>query len=48
MNHFSLCFLNQQSYQFIKNINTKLTQLDLIKNGLKWIYYDLNKFLGLF
>jgi hypothetical protein len=30
------------------NIKTKLMQLEWIKKELKWIYYDLNKFLELF
>jgi hypothetical protein len=38
----------KQSYQVINNINTKLMQLEWIKKELKWIYYDLNKFLELF
>jgi hypothetical protein len=38
----------KQSYQVIKNINTKLMQLEWIKKELKWIYYDLNKILELF
>jgi hypothetical protein len=32
----------------INNIKTKLMQLEWIKKELKWIYYDLNKFLKLF
>jgi hypothetical protein len=38
----------KQSYQVINNIKTKLMQLEWIKKELKWIYYDLNKFLKLF
>jgi hypothetical protein len=37
-----------QSYQVMNNINTKLMQLEWINNELKWIYYNLNKFLELF
>jgi hypothetical protein len=37
-----------ESYQVINNINTKLMQLEWIKKELKWIYYDLNKFMELF
>jgi hypothetical protein len=48
MNNFNLCFMIKQSYQVIENINTKLMQLEWIKKKLKWIYYDLNKFLELF
>jgi hypothetical protein len=29
----------------INNIKTKLMQLEWIKKELKWILYDLNKFL---
>jgi hypothetical protein len=32
----------------IKNINVGLMQLDRIKKELKWIKYELNKFLELF
>jgi hypothetical protein len=38
----------KQSYQVINNINTKLMQPESIKKELKWINYDLNKFLELF
>jgi hypothetical protein len=38
----------KQSYQVINNINTKFIQLDWIKKELKWISYELNKFLELF
>jgi hypothetical protein len=38
----------KQSYQVTNNINTKLKQLEWIKKKLKWINYDLNKFLELF
>jgi hypothetical protein len=31
-----------------KNIKPKLLQLEWVKKDLKWIYYDLNKFLELF
>jgi hypothetical protein len=48
VNNFNLCFMIKQSYQVIKNINTKLMQLEWIKKELKWIYYDLNKILELF
>jgi hypothetical protein len=48
MNNFNLCFMHKQSYQVINNIKTKLMQLEWIKKELKWIYYDLNKFLKLF
>jgi hypothetical protein len=41
-------FHDKQSYRVIDNINTKLMQLEWIKKELKWIYYDLNKFLELF
>jgi hypothetical protein len=32
----------------INNIIMNLMQLEWIKKELKWIYYDLNKFLELF
>jgi hypothetical protein len=48
MNNFSLRFMNKQSYQVIHNINTKLMQLEWIKKELKWINYELTKFLQLF
>jgi hypothetical protein len=32
----------------INNINVGLMQLDRIKKELKWIKYELNKFLELF
>jgi hypothetical protein len=35
MNNFNLCFMLKQSYQVINNINTKLIQLEWIKNELK-------------
>jgi hypothetical protein len=38
----------KQSYHVLNNIKTKLMQLEWIKKELKWIYYDLNKFLELF
>jgi hypothetical protein len=38
----------KQSYQVINNINTKLMQLEWVKKELKWIFYELNKFLELF
>jgi hypothetical protein len=44
MNNFSLRFMNKQSYQVINNIK-KIMQLEWIKKELKWIYYDLNKFI---
>jgi hypothetical protein len=40
--------MNKQSYQVINNIKTKLLQVEWVKKELKWIYYDLNKFLKLF
>jgi hypothetical protein len=40
--------MTKQSYQVINNIKIKLLQLEWIKKELKWIYYDLNKFLDLF
>jgi hypothetical protein len=40
--------MNKQSYQVINNIKTKLMQLEWVKKGLKWIFYELNKFLELF
>jgi hypothetical protein len=48
MNNFNLYFMIKQSYQFINNIKAKLLQLKWIKKELKWIYYELNKFLELF
>jgi hypothetical protein len=47
MDNFSLCFVNKQSYQVMNDIKTKLMQMEWIKKELKWIYYDLNKFLEL-
>jgi hypothetical protein len=38
----------KQSYQVTNNIKIKLTQLELVKKKLKWISYELNKFLELF
>jgi hypothetical protein len=32
----------------INNINMSIMQLEWIKNKLKWITYELNKFLELF
>jgi hypothetical protein len=32
----------------INNINVRLMQLEWIKKELKWITYELNKFLELF
>jgi hypothetical protein len=32
----------------INNINMRLMQLEWIKKELKWIIYELNKFLELF
>jgi hypothetical protein len=32
----------------INNINMNLLQLEWIKKNLKWIQYDLNKFLEFF
>jgi hypothetical protein len=32
----------------MNNINTKLLQPEWSKNGLKWISYELTKFLELF
>jgi hypothetical protein len=46
--NFNICFMTKQSYQVINNIKIKLLQLEWIKKELKWIYYDLNKFLDLF
>jgi hypothetical protein len=40
--------MTKQGYQMIKNINMNLTQLEWIKIELKWITYELNKFLELF
>jgi hypothetical protein len=34
MNNFSLCFMNKHNYQVIKNIKTKLMQLECIKKEL--------------
>jgi hypothetical protein len=31
----------------MNDIKTKLMQMEWIKKELKWIYYDLNKFLEL-
>ena len=38
----------KQGYWVINNINAKLLQLEWIKKELKWIKYDLHKFLELF
>jgi hypothetical protein len=40
--------MSKQSYQVINNINIKLLQLEWIKKELRWIFYDLYKFLDLF
>ena len=39
--------MDKQSYQVIKNINTKLMQLEWIKKEFKWIFYELNEILEL-
>jgi hypothetical protein len=39
--------MTEQSYQVINNINTKLLQLEWVSLELKWIFYELNKFLVL-
>jgi hypothetical protein len=38
----------KQSYRVINNIKTKLMPLEWINSELKWIFYELNKFLDLF
>jgi hypothetical protein len=38
----------KQSYRVINNIIIKLMQLEWVKKELKWIFYELNKFLELF
>jgi hypothetical protein len=40
--------MSKQSYSVINNIKTRLLQQEWIKKELKWINYDLNKFLELF
>jgi hypothetical protein len=40
--------MNKQSYHVINDIKTKLLQLEWVKKELKWISYELNKFLELF
>jgi hypothetical protein len=40
--------MTKQSYSVINNINIKLMQLEWVKKELKWIFYELNKFLRLF
>ena len=37
-------FHDKTELQVINNIDTKLIQLEWIKNELKWIFYELNKF----
>jgi hypothetical protein len=39
---------DKQGYQIINNINMNLMQLEWIKKKLRWIKYELNKFLELF
>jgi hypothetical protein len=48
VSNFNLCFMTKQSYSVINNINIKLMQLEWVKKELKWIFYELNKFLRLF
>jgi hypothetical protein len=40
--------MTKHSYSVINNINIKLMQLEWVKKELKWIFYELNKFLRLF
>jgi hypothetical protein len=48
VSNFNLCFMTKHSYSVINNINIKLMQLEWVKKELKWIFYELNKFLRLF
>jgi hypothetical protein len=38
----------KQCYKLIDNINKKLLQLEWLNLELKWIKYELNKFMDLF
>jgi hypothetical protein len=40
--------MTKQGYQMTNNINVRLMQLKWINSELKWIFYELNKFLDLF
>ena len=41
-------FMLKQCYQVVGNINKKLWELEWTKKDLKYIFYDLYKFLPLF
>jgi hypothetical protein len=45
MNNFSLGFMAKQCYWLVDNINTKLMQLEWLNLELKWINYELYKFM---
>jgi RAB protein geranylgeranyltransferase component A len=48
VDNFNLYFMIKQSYQVIKNINTKLMQLEWIKKELNSSSYEFPKFGTLF
>jgi hypothetical protein len=45
MNNFNLSFMAKQCYWLVDNINTKLMQLEWLNLELKWINYELYKFM---
>jgi hypothetical protein len=48
MKIFNSIFMAKQCYYLIDNVNTKLLQLELLNLELKWINYELYKFMELF
>jgi hypothetical protein len=45
---FNTIFMSNQRHYVMNNIITKLQELVWVKKKLKWISYELNKFLDLF
>jgi hypothetical protein len=48
MNNLNSSFMAKQRYSVIDNIKTKLLQLGWLNLELKWINYELYKFMELF
>jgi hypothetical protein len=48
MNNFISSYMAKQYYKLIDNINTKLLPLEWVKKELRWIFYELYKFMELF
>jgi hypothetical protein len=46
MKNFNLSFMAKQCYWLVDNINTKLMQLEWLNLELKWLKYELYKFLA--